>query len=449
MNFVILDLILMAEELDMSNAGSGAGPVIKEARELPRTKWPTIAGLSMIITMGLLLFTAWLSYYSGEYVDTMTGTGPIEGYIFENQDGSDVAVESVNVSIDGTDLWALTDSDGYYELEDVPVSIQTIRFSKPGYRTVVLSDIVYSTKDIDDNNLGSNNFSLPMNLRGGMYIDPLWGVTEKEFIDLLNGTVTVTVLNETGLPASDIIITYSESAENGQSALELRKNTSTDEMGMFQLNLTAGRYVVNISEEGYRTIHKEVLIAPGKDSMLGITLFPGSGLVEEYLNQTGIITGVVRTDTDEPIKDVVLRVEGTDLTTTTNVAGEYTLENFPVGPVILKISRESYGEHLVTNLFVEDNLSKDFVLESLGEEVIDNTDTSLYYYCALVYVITAVLLLGGGIMALKRKAYGFALIAALTGIAVSVPVLPLHHCIAIVLCLLAVVGVFVSRREFS
>jgi hypothetical protein len=439
----------MPDEFSADMPASGSGSVESEPYQMPHTRWPTIAGVAMIIAMILLLFSAWIFYYNAEYVEDMSGSGPITGVLKEDREDKRIPLKDVNISVEGLDIWTYSDSSGYYELDNVPAGKHRFKFEKPGYETVIVKDIVFSKKDLDASNVESNNISIPGNLRGGQYLGAFEREIEFQELSLENGTVSGSVVDESNNALAGANVTYIDSKQAALVSSLPPTLVDTGQSGDFSFDSKPGRYLFNVSLNGYVTLLQEVFVSPGNTTDISFVLEAGSGVNEKKINETREISGSVKNADGEPIKSVAIEVEGTDISATTGPDGEYTLENVPIGSRTLRVSRIGYS--LVSSeKFLEDDAEADFKLEYLGEEFIDNSDVSAYYYCSVTYIVIALLLLAGGIMALKRKNYGIALIASALGIGAGIYFYPLiQNCIAIILCVIALVFVFISRREFT
>ncbi|MBQ1929464.1 MAG: TonB-dependent receptor, partial [Bacteroidales bacterium] len=59
-----------------------------------------------------------------------------------------LGVDYANVVIKGTNLWALTDEQGNFSIENVSAGIYNLECSKMGYQKMVTPDYIVSTKDI-------------------------------------------------------------------------------------------------------------------------------------------------------------------------------------------------------------------------------------------------------------------------------------------------------------
>jgi len=420
-----------------------------EPLEMPHTSTPTIAGILLIVAMVLFLVTAGVIYYTASNIDDMTGTGPVSGYIKETYLGRKLPVENVKVSIDGTNLTSFSDSDGYYEIENVPVGVQKIRYEKLGYRVVILKIIIFSKSDLEDNFEESNNFSFPDLSRGGFEFESFDRNIEDFSDTLQNGTLRLQILNESGTPVPGLTVSYVQSTEKGAVESGFSYNGTTDSSGELVLNRTPGRYMLNITRPGYGTLLKEVLIKPDTQESVVLTLRPGSGTIENRIFRTVTMSGRIQTGDGEPIADVSVEVQGTEISTVTNPAGEYTLNNVPVGAKTLFIGRLGYSA-VSAELFLIDNQTGDFNMSKLKSRVYDNSDVGVYFQCAITYIVIALMLLAGGIAAFKRKSYGVAMIAAAFGVIGPIPFLfgPIP-CITTVICIIALAAVFYSRREFS
>jgi iron complex outermembrane receptor protein len=65
--------------------------------------------------------------------------GSVAGTVVSTWDGT--PLPSVAVSVRGTTLATQTDASGKYELKNVPPGDQVLRFSKPGFASVVVTDV--------------------------------------------------------------------------------------------------------------------------------------------------------------------------------------------------------------------------------------------------------------------------------------------------------------------
>jgi len=62
----------------------------------------------------------------------------------------------------------------------------------------------------------------------------------------------------------------------------------------------------------------------------------------------GTVTGVVTDDLSSPLSEVTITVDDTDITATSNVQGDYKLENVPIGTHIITFTKEDYQTVSVT-----------------------------------------------------------------------------------------------------
>src|SRR5215831_18132187 len=70
--------------------------------------------------------------------------------------------------------------------------------------------------------------------------------------------------------------------------------------------------------------------------------------------QTGVITGVVQARADgQPIGDAAVRVDGTNLSTTTNAVGRFRLEAVPVGRITLVVHAAGFLDLRVSDVQVQ------------------------------------------------------------------------------------------------
>jgi hypothetical protein len=443
--------MMMAADKEPVAIGTQGELTVIEPEAPPRTKWPTIAGVCLIVAMILFVMTAYNLYYSAEHAGDPGGEGDVEGKIYERYEGGDRPLPNVTVSIEKTNLSTTTNEAGYYRFDDVPTGIHKIRYEKPGFRVVVLKAIVYSTDNLEINDLKSNNFTFPMVSRAGLQLYSFERRIDELQYPLANGTLGIKVLNETGAALPGVTLNYTSMDYDLPGIGPGASLPQTDTNGEILLNTTPGVFMLNLSRPGYITVFQEVLISPGNHSDITLTMMSGSGEVTTGLGRTVRLSGVVKTAEGEPVKDVLVQIEGTNISTTTDISGEYVLDSVPVGLRTLTMTRVGYSA-LNTEIVFESNRTFDYEISILGDKLYDNSERTLttLYNCSLVYVVVSIFLLAGGVLAFKRKSYGVALFASFFGLGAAVSFILMYTvCIAAILCGAALLMIYYTRREFK
>lgn len=146
-------------------------------------------------------------------------TGDIEGTV---KDESEVAIKGATVVVEGTNLSAITDEDGYYLLENVPVGTYDVTASADGYHSETAEVTVEEDERV------TQNFTLE-----AIPTYTISGTVKDTENNLLYGA-TVTI------------------EETGQSA-------TTDEYGSYEItNVEEGTYDITASKSSYTSQTKHV-----------------------------------------------------------------------------------------------------------------------------------------------------------------------------------------------
>lgn len=436
----------MAESGEQNAGPPVAGGGFQEETEIPRTRWPAVAATALLISMFLVFLTAGTLYYNAKVINDMDGTGEVVGLVHEYYDDKHIPIENMNISVVGTGISTLSDENGQYKLPKVPAGIQKLKYEKPGYETLVIKVIIYSDSDLDTEDFEPNNFTIPGNIRFGIDVDAFLRNIRHIPLEAESGILRGKAVNQTGQPLENINISYSFSDTTVDPVtLYLLTNAS----GEFVIDLYPGRYSLGFSGTGFQSISQEVLVAPGNETVLNIEMVPGNGQIDIPLNQTGVITGSIVTTGGTPVDGVMVEIDDTGISAVTNQAGEYTLENVPLGTHNIIVSGPGYS--LVSKtVFLDGNTVTDIEVDVMEERYIDNSDLTILVQCALVYIIIGIILLVAGVLAFRRRVYGFAIMAAILGFISSLQfIIWIHVCITSILCIIAIVAVFVSRKEFS
>ena len=440
----------MTSESGAAEAAAGDDLQVFPPDKLPRTRKPQIAGVLLIVSMILFLFWSWNLYYSAEQTSDLSGSGVLEGMIYERLNDEDIPLRGVTVSVEDTNLSTTTDRGGYYRMDKVPAGIQNIRYERPGFKSIVLKVIIYSTGDLDRQGLESNNFTFPSTSRGGLQLYSFKRSIEEFSYPLENGTLMLRVQNGTGAVMPGVRLNYT-SLDYDLPLSPGENIRTTDASGEIEVDTTPGKYLLNITAGGYTTVLQEVLVSPANHTDINVSLTPGTGEISLPLERTVRLNGVIKTEDGLPVKDVMVRIEGTNTSIRTDSTGAYTLDDVPVGLGTLTMTRAGYSA-VSAEMFIETDRTFDQTIKDLGEKTYNNSDVTLtrLYQCSIIYLVVGLFLLVGGFYAFKRKSYGVALFSAILGVGATIQFLNWYHiCAAAIMCMIAVVLVWVSRREFS
>jgi thermitase len=225
----------------------------------------------------------------------VSATGSITGLVTDAEDRSPIAGATVS---DGTRT-TTTDALGRYTIANVPAwRIYQVTASKEGYESSSLRVIVLS---------GRTTFVR-------------LSLTE---ITTLPGSITGSVTD-----AED------RSPIAGATVSDGTRTTTTDTSGEYTIaNVPSGTYQVTASKEGYQSSSMTVNVLSGGSAVANLSL------TEVVL--PGSITGTV-TDAENGSPIVGATVSDGTRTTTTDVAGEYTIADVPPGTYQVTASKEGY-----------------------------------------------------------------------------------------------------------
>lgn len=202
-------------------------------------------------------------------------------------------IQDATITVNGLSLSTSSTSSGIFTLAGVPVGPRTLTVSASGFSSATTPSIQVTA---------GNSSSA-----GAIALTPL----------PTTGSVTGTVSNaSTRAPIPSATVSV-----NG---LSLSTTTSTN--GGFTLaGVPAGRQILTVSASGFSTsTTTSVQVVAGSSSSAGtIALTP---------LQTGSITGfVINADTQEPLSERVIQVEGSAIIARTLTDGSFTLEGIPQG----------------------------------------------------------------------------------------------------------------------
>ncbi len=416
----------------------------------PKTSKPVIAAVLLILAFGLIMFSG-INSVLGTY-EMVNGTGetPLEGIV---EDGNGDPVKGVEVTIEGTELVAYTNTIGEYEIPNAPAGEQTIKFHKDGHRVIIVHGTLYNQEILDQNNWGANVQDIPDWVPGGTWTGALKG----PYIDfndnpLGTGAVSGVVLDALGQPLSNVNI-------SGAGLW-----TSSDEAGHFELeDLTPGRYefsAVNMTDTGPETVRIISFINSYGVEALDFKFDTASvgNVIDKTAGKFGVVTGNVMDEDDEPLQGAKLKLVGSDAELyEDNVIysgqdGKYEFSNIPIGLYNLTAVAENYYINKSCNLTVEQNstVTANFILNYISSPRKVTADLTVIYYCMLIFFIIAIIALLGGISAYRRKRYGLAFAGAVLGVIPAVLIsTELFICVGAILSVVALLLLVLAKKEFQ
>ncbi len=137
----------------------------------------------------------------------------------------------------------------------------------------------------------------------------------------------VIVSDRAGNPLENVPVTFTVTAGGGNIGGESTVTQKTNTDGKATVTVTLGM------QEG---IDNNLVTADYTGDTGSPVTFHASGLVPAAPSQT-TVTGIVLDNTNTPVPGATARLEGTNLTTTTNAQGQFTLTGVPVGTVTLLV----------------------------------------------------------------------------------------------------------------
>jgi hypothetical protein len=221
----------------------------------------------------------------------MPFVGTIRGVILNAFDSQPIA--GATIVVKGTNVAAVSGSDGSYTLGNVPSGPQTVEVSAANF---------ISAQDIVTVVTGQTN-------------------VRDYFLTPKAGTIKGIVKNATtNLPIA------------GATVLVPGEGTATTGGdGSYTLsNISAGPQTVSAIANGFNPASVAVTVMPGQTVTQDIALVP----------QLGTVTGIVKDDYVQPIAGATVTAAG--VTATTGADGSYTLANLPVGTQTVSASATGY-----------------------------------------------------------------------------------------------------------
>lgn len=239
---------------------------------------------------------------------TSTVTGKVVDGMTNQPLGNVMVVLPANADVN-----TVTNATGNFTLSKVPGGIQSISFSLPGYMTTTVPVSSTSGSIID---IGANS----------LYPISTAGIIRGAVTDITNG-----------MPLADATIEVSGSFTG---------SASTGADGSFVIgNVTPGSLTLSASKDGYTSVSITGTISSGEVLFFYPQLSPVS-----TPPATGSATGkVVDGPSGQPLGGVLVVLESdTNIKTTTDSTGAFTLSNIPAGPQKISLSYSGYGTATVS-----------------------------------------------------------------------------------------------------
>lgn len=302
--------VLASYKLDQDNKGVDIEDVVKAIQDPQAMR--TITGESTFDqadVRNLLGQVAPLNY--------QIPLGKIYGFV---TDETGAAVIEAEISLDGK--ITKTDTSGYFNFANIPVTYQTsVSIHKSGY-TDVVSD-VFNILTGDTRNLGTLILSKT----------PIYG------------SVSGYVYG----PDQHALASALVSVDNLNTPMTVYSNAS----GYFFLShVPTGNQSLTVTMDTYTPITQAFNIT--NDNLTTLSTIYLARAVSPQL--TGSIRGVVTSDDNQPLGDALVSVTGTTYPTPTDNNGSFTLTNLPLGVTELHIVKEGFQPIHIPGITVSENV---------------------------------------------------------------------------------------------
>ncbi|MEF8874552.1 MAG: carboxypeptidase regulatory-like domain-containing protein [Candidatus Thermoplasmatota archaeon] len=291
------------------------------------------------------------------YLEEYTGT--LEGTVTDKDTGEPIQYASVTPA--GYMLGAMTDEDGYYNIENISIGEHSVVASTSGYEN--------ATKNvtIEKDEVSTLDFQL------------------EKAEEVEKATVKGTIREQ-----------ISEEPIEGATVKIENETTKSNSTGKYKIMVEPGEYTITYSKEGYRPFSTDETLEKGEIQTIKVWL-------ENISNP--IIKGTVEDqDSDEPIEGATVKIS--DKTATTTADGEFEITLEEPGEYTVEISKDGYKSYSSEETFQEikvyeiDAVKLEPKAGTDGEEDGDGFPLLLIMILA---VVLAVLLIGGIVFWMKSK----------------------------------------------
>lgn len=228
--------------------------------------------------------------------------GEVTGTVF---DKFAQPIDGATVAVAGTNIATTTGSGGIYRLSNVPVGVQTLNVSAPGFTSAQVTANVVVNKTIYKD----------------IYLETPVGV--------VRGTVRNAANNQPIAGASILV---------GIPFGPVYYSAITDGAGNYALNdVKAGSITIYALADGFRLSQATVTIVANQ------TITQDFALTPDTATTTGAITGVVKNSANnQPVSGATITIAGTNLSTTSGGDGSYTISNVPPGAQTLNATKSGF-----------------------------------------------------------------------------------------------------------
>ena len=157
-------------------------------------------------------------------------TGNIEGIV---KDEANAAIEGATVVVEGTDLSAATDADGYYLLENVPAGDQEVTASADGYYSET------ATVTVEEDATFTQDFTLKeVIIEGVVRVESITYTTRGGRLNDRHLDITLLLLDDQNNPVADASVsaTVERSEQDEVESWSFQGTTGSDGTVIFTLN---------------------------------------------------------------------------------------------------------------------------------------------------------------------------------------------------------------------
>ncbi len=247
--------------------------------------------------------------YSKEGSTPQEDTGSLSGTVSSNMKSE--PIEGVYVEVLGTTSSGLTDEQGRYTIENIPVGSYSVKFTKTGYEEYLQNNV-----QISKNNTTTLNVSMTMLTSG-------YGEVSGYVLDAMEQT-----------PLAGATITIENTAFT----------TTTNESGIYSISdIPVGTYTITASKEGYDSQSNTIQVLANQEISSDFILLP------EGSNTFGTISGTVTNQNGQPVKNVLIQLVGFYNQALTDENGNYQLVAVQEGSYTITFSKTGYETHTEEN----------------------------------------------------------------------------------------------------
>ena len=246
-------------------------------------------------------------------VKQTTGEGSVEGFVIDIMNLA--PIQGAQVVVAGTGYSGDTDSQGYYEIESVPVGTYDITASKSGYESSTLPD-----QDVLDSE--------------ALYAD--FGLLPEGTTNY--GTLRGVISNiDTGTGIPNVVVQVEGTINTGLSCADGTYEVLLIPEAVYNVTYTKVGYDTE-TESGVQIIADDIT-----DLNVEMKMMSGTGTIVCY---------VVEELTELPVSGVLIEILDTSFTGETNLLGNHNFQSVPTGVYEVQFSKDKYETQIVENVEV-------------------------------------------------------------------------------------------------